>query len=229
MRRVCRRCSSVADFTRPALLRVDLRDGLVGFETSNAGPPLFVDRLDKLRCAVPSPLTPAVAAPTLRSLVRARTFLGLGGLLLICCSARNRSALVAMRFTIRRCFGNARTSAALNRRSLNGVRVEDCWVSGRGTLSTAHSSQRGRSRHVPPKAVTQITALRDHQPDDAFITVAEHAPMNPRRPTMQCARCFSRGSLLLPRGVASENRVRILRVLATSSSAQDEPSRPVNV
>ena len=95
-RRVWRRVSSVADLTRPALLRVDLRDGVAPSEISSAGPPLLFERLDRLRCAVPSPLTPAVAASTERSMLCARVFFGFAWLLLTCCSARYRSALVAM-------------------------------------------------------------------------------------------------------------------------------------
>lgn len=96
MRRVWRRVSSVADLMRPALLRVDLREGFALPEISSAGPPLLLDRLDRLCCAVPSPLTPAVAAPTARSMLCALAFFGFARLLLTCCSARYRSALVAM-------------------------------------------------------------------------------------------------------------------------------------
>ena len=81
---------------RPALLRVDLREGVALLEISSAAPPLLLERLDRLRCAVPSPLTPAVAAPTLRSMLCALTFFGFAWLLLTCCSARYRSALVGM-------------------------------------------------------------------------------------------------------------------------------------
>lgn len=81
---------------RPALLRVDLREGVAVPEISSAGPPLLLERLDKLRCAVPSPLTPAVAAPTARSMLCALAFFGFAWLLLTCCSARYRSALVAI-------------------------------------------------------------------------------------------------------------------------------------
>ena len=88
--------SSVADLVRPALLRVDLREGVAPFEISSAGPPLLFERFDRLRCAVPSPLTPAVAAPTARSMLCALAFFGFAWLLLTCCSARYRSALVAM-------------------------------------------------------------------------------------------------------------------------------------
>ena len=97
MRRVWRRVSSVADLMRPALLRVDLREGLALPEISSAGPPLLLERLDRLRCAVPSPLTPAVAAPTARSMLCGLAFFGFAWLLLTCCSARYRSALVAIR------------------------------------------------------------------------------------------------------------------------------------
>ena len=96
MRRVWRRVSSVADLVRPALLRVDLREGVALPEISSAGPPLLLERLDRLRGAVPSPLTPAVAAPTVRSMLCAFTFFGFAWLLLTCCSARYRSALVAI-------------------------------------------------------------------------------------------------------------------------------------
>ena len=99
-RRVWRRVSSVADLMRPALLRVDLREGVALPEISSAGPPLLLERLDKLRCAVPSPLTPAVAAPTVRSMLCALAFFGFAWLLLTCCSARYRSALVAMKSRI---------------------------------------------------------------------------------------------------------------------------------
>jgi len=63
-----------ADFTRPALLRVDLREGFALTDTSSTGPPLLVERRAKFCSASPSPLTPAVAAPTLRSTLCARTF-----------------------------------------------------------------------------------------------------------------------------------------------------------
>ena len=96
MRRVWRRVSSVADLIRPALLRVDLRDGVALPEISSAGPPLLFERLERLRCAVPSPLTPAVAAPTVRSMPRAFGFFDFAWLLLTCSSARYRSALVAV-------------------------------------------------------------------------------------------------------------------------------------
>jgi len=81
---------------RPALLRVDLRDGVALAEISSAGPPLLLERFDRLRGAVPSPLTPAVAAPTARSMLCGLAFFGFAWLLLTCCSARYRSALVAM-------------------------------------------------------------------------------------------------------------------------------------
>ena len=107
----------MADLVRPALLRVDLREGFALPEISSAGPPLLLDRLDRLCCAVPTPLTPAVAAPTERSMLCALTFFGFARLLLTCCSARYRSALVAIadRITARvpectRCLARALTA-----------------------------------------------------------------------------------------------------------------------
>lgn len=96
-RRVCRRVSSEADLTRPALLRVDLRDGVPSADTLSAGPPLLFERLARFWRAVPTPLTPAVAALTVRSMRCAFAFFGFAWLLVTCCSARYRSALVAMR------------------------------------------------------------------------------------------------------------------------------------
>jgi hypothetical protein len=106
----------VADLTRPALLRVDLRDGVPSSDTSRAGPPLLFERFDKFWCAVPAPLTPAVAALTVRSLLCALTFFGLAWLLLICSSARNRPALVAMSRSLLRGPVNARHASVENLR-----------------------------------------------------------------------------------------------------------------
>ena len=68
IRRVWRRCKLDADFTRPAALRVDFREGVPPFEISSAGPPLLFERLERLWVAMPVPLTPAVAALTARSI-----------------------------------------------------------------------------------------------------------------------------------------------------------------
>src|ERR1700710_838440 len=65
---------------RPALLRVDLREGLlISEETSSAGPPL--GRFEKLRCALPVPVTPLVAAFTVGAGLWALGFFGFGRLL----------------------------------------------------------------------------------------------------------------------------------------------------
>jgi hypothetical protein len=101
--RIARRCRLESLFTRPALFRVDLRDGLPLRESSRSAPPLRSARRDTfLRPLRPPPtlrsvaLTPGKEVSTVRSRRVARGFFARAGRAARCWATLNRSALVAM-------------------------------------------------------------------------------------------------------------------------------------
>ena len=101
---IARRCRFEVRLARPALLRVDFRDGLPVAESSRRAPPFLSARFDAFRVPLlPEParrsvaLTPGREVSTNSSRLRRRGDFGLGGRASRCCCALKAWALVDTR------------------------------------------------------------------------------------------------------------------------------------